>query len=874
MKEEDADLDEIQPSETKNSEEYDLSFKFMMIIEPPLPPIDDKHENDKDANFSQAVEALTRLFPDVHGRMTELCRPTQKKYTLAVTVAMGRFMDDVVLEKNKLEFWNCFQPPNLNEIALKFSCQENDSTDVTSMMDGFGRSCPKLQIASLQLSRSVVLSLTAANLRGLHILSLAFGPEVTDASVIMDCLGSVTVPNLSELNSNSCKALLPEKLVLQCSKLESVHVVGCPDVVVQADSATCFLNSDVLMDTERRSTIEAYFDVSLGAMTMFDSKIDKLDQKAKLLNLIVEDLEFQFSKTLVDHPNNSRLKDIKAKYNGIIQNTDLSVYTYAIEDDRIHHESRYGNDFRETDYSLNFNDTSGTYHVRECSHGVEELDKDFINETDEENGEESSEEEMIEVVNQKVIKADIVLKKSINDYIQNKEQNSIDEDFLKVRMDEEKDEEILNQDVSEVNVLKVIEAEPDSISEKSREDHMVIINKDEDEFNEFKVKKDTSFDFKTFDIPKIDDKEKSTVSVFEDCLTKGLFRQVAEPDNSIISFGNPFRDSRNDMPNHRLDEAPSFSLGPEFDDFSIEEINQTNVNDANITINPNIESGVGFSETEADCSQKEKQSLDRILKVSFRPESEVDVLKEDIKPEIKDASIRMQPKREASVACLSQAEVLTADTLFIMDEESDPINFKITRISLESLAPELKIDQSVIDAWVDLLNFDERNKSSGSSSRYFFKPILVNGSLKFKNYITTEYRLYKFEECINLCDYETKRMLNSDKMFHLIIVLDWFHMKTGKVVIIDNSSVDDDLTTRQRYFKLPQALISVFDKYISKSKFAARILLSENNSFKDEFQKEVEKVRSIDKKTRRELIEKAVLRRPAKVDEYFGKMKP
>nr|GEZ49622.1 F-box/LRR-repeat protein 17-like [Tanacetum cinerariifolium] len=41
-------------------------------------------------------------------------------------------------------------------------------------------------------------------------------------------------PNLSELNLNSCNALLPEKLVLQCSKLEIVHAVGCPDVVVQA----------------------------------------------------------------------------------------------------------------------------------------------------------------------------------------------------------------------------------------------------------------------------------------------------------------------------------------------------------------------------------------------------------------------------------------------------------------------------------------------------------------------------------------------------------------------------------------------------------------------------------------------------------------
>ncbi|KAL4571973.1 hypothetical protein LXL04_018741 [Taraxacum kok-saghyz] len=58
----------------------------------------DKHENDRDTKVSQAVEALRRLFPGVHGRMTELCRPTQKKYNLAVTVAMGRFMDAVVVD--------------------------------------------------------------------------------------------------------------------------------------------------------------------------------------------------------------------------------------------------------------------------------------------------------------------------------------------------------------------------------------------------------------------------------------------------------------------------------------------------------------------------------------------------------------------------------------------------------------------------------------------------------------------------------------------------------------------------------------------------------------------------------------------------------
>lgn len=58
----------------------------------------DRYENERDAKLSQAVETLKRLFQGVHGRMTDLCRPTQKKYNLAVTVAMGKFMDAVVVE--------------------------------------------------------------------------------------------------------------------------------------------------------------------------------------------------------------------------------------------------------------------------------------------------------------------------------------------------------------------------------------------------------------------------------------------------------------------------------------------------------------------------------------------------------------------------------------------------------------------------------------------------------------------------------------------------------------------------------------------------------------------------------------------------------
>ncbi|KAL9395755.1 hypothetical protein Peur_010008 [Populus x canadensis] len=80
-----------------------------------------------------------------------------------------------------------FNCPNLKEISLDFSRQENDSTDLIAMVDGLGRSCPRLQnvhVASVRLSHAAVLALTAANLRGLRMLSLVLGTEITDASVV------------------------------------------------------------------------------------------------------------------------------------------------------------------------------------------------------------------------------------------------------------------------------------------------------------------------------------------------------------------------------------------------------------------------------------------------------------------------------------------------------------------------------------------------------------------------------------------------------------------------------------------------------------------------------------------------------------------
>lgn len=54
------------------------------------------------------------------------------------------------------------------EISLEFSRQEDDSTDLVTMVDGLGKTCTRLQnihIASLKLSHTVVLALTAVNFR-------------------------------------------------------------------------------------------------------------------------------------------------------------------------------------------------------------------------------------------------------------------------------------------------------------------------------------------------------------------------------------------------------------------------------------------------------------------------------------------------------------------------------------------------------------------------------------------------------------------------------------------------------------------------------------------------------------------------------------
>ncbi|KAJ1930452.1 Structural maintenance of chromosomes protein 1 [Tieghemiomyces parasiticus] len=59
----------------------------------------DKRESERESRMKECLESLKRIFPGVYGRVSDLCRPSQRKYDAAVAVALGRNIDAVVVDK-------------------------------------------------------------------------------------------------------------------------------------------------------------------------------------------------------------------------------------------------------------------------------------------------------------------------------------------------------------------------------------------------------------------------------------------------------------------------------------------------------------------------------------------------------------------------------------------------------------------------------------------------------------------------------------------------------------------------------------------------------------------------------------------------------
>lgn len=61
----------------------------------------DKRETERDKQMAHTLDSLKRLFSGVYGRLADLCRPTHRRYNVAVTVVLGRNMDAIVVDSER-----------------------------------------------------------------------------------------------------------------------------------------------------------------------------------------------------------------------------------------------------------------------------------------------------------------------------------------------------------------------------------------------------------------------------------------------------------------------------------------------------------------------------------------------------------------------------------------------------------------------------------------------------------------------------------------------------------------------------------------------------------------------------------------------------
>ncbi|KAI9352679.1 RecF/RecN/SMC [Obelidium mucronatum] len=91
----DADRRRFRQQETEKNEKLaEIQDKLMQARA-------DRSESDRDAKNRENLEALKRIFPGVHGRLIDLCKPTQRKYDTAVATILGRNIDAIVVDTER-----------------------------------------------------------------------------------------------------------------------------------------------------------------------------------------------------------------------------------------------------------------------------------------------------------------------------------------------------------------------------------------------------------------------------------------------------------------------------------------------------------------------------------------------------------------------------------------------------------------------------------------------------------------------------------------------------------------------------------------------------------------------------------------------------
>ncbi|KAK9717729.1 Structural maintenance of chromosomes protein 1 [Basidiobolus ranarum] len=88
--------------------ELELNEKLTSTLNKLMEAKVDRRETEREQKMKECLETMKRIFPGVHGRLVDLCKPSQRKYDVAVSVVLGRNMDAIVVDQEKTAI-DCIQ---------------------------------------------------------------------------------------------------------------------------------------------------------------------------------------------------------------------------------------------------------------------------------------------------------------------------------------------------------------------------------------------------------------------------------------------------------------------------------------------------------------------------------------------------------------------------------------------------------------------------------------------------------------------------------------------------------------------------------------------------------------------------------------------
>jgi structural maintenance of chromosome 1 len=97
-----ADLANLENERIKiHQREVELNEQLQDVLTQLLDATVVQQGSEKEARMKESLAMMKQLFPGVHGKLSDLIKPIQRKYNTAVATVLGRNLDAIVVEDQK-----------------------------------------------------------------------------------------------------------------------------------------------------------------------------------------------------------------------------------------------------------------------------------------------------------------------------------------------------------------------------------------------------------------------------------------------------------------------------------------------------------------------------------------------------------------------------------------------------------------------------------------------------------------------------------------------------------------------------------------------------------------------------------------------------